>query len=214
MTGAAAAAAAGHRGSDLSGWARKRVTDDAHHPNTLDLDLSRSSIMMARPLVPTTILCRIVAAIIVAAATAATAATAAASGGILGGGLRLEEARAALGSALAATSSPSPSSSSALAGAPFADKVFHGTTTCAFVFDNGILVAVDSRASMGTSGGVCVRWKMEPPTTHPFHVDTPPPLFTHATTRGPTIAPQIPHSTPPPPQEATLGRARPRRCCR
>jgi len=29
------------------------------------------------------------------------------------------------------------------------DSIFHGTTTCAFVFDNGILVAVDSRASMG-----------------------------------------------------------------
>lgn len=29
------------------------------------------------------------------------------------------------------------------------DHVFHGTTTCAFVFDQGILVAVDSRASMG-----------------------------------------------------------------
>lgn len=29
------------------------------------------------------------------------------------------------------------------------DHVFHGTTTCAFVFDEGILVAVDSRASMG-----------------------------------------------------------------
>jgi hypothetical protein len=29
------------------------------------------------------------------------------------------------------------------------DLVWHGTTTCAFVFDHGILVAVDSRASMG-----------------------------------------------------------------
>lgn len=27
--------------------------------------------------------------------------------------------------------------------------MYHGTTTCSFVFDGGILVAVDSRASMG-----------------------------------------------------------------
>lgn len=30
-------------------------------------------------------------------------------------------------------------------------EMYHGTTTCSFVFKEGILVAVDSRASMGGS---------------------------------------------------------------
>jgi hypothetical protein len=86
-------------------------------------------------------------------------ASGAAAGGslLLGEGLRLEGARAALGSALDAYSTAATAggagassfSSSALDRAPFADKMWHGTTTCAFVFDHGILVAVDSRASMG-----------------------------------------------------------------
>lgn len=119
---------------------------------------------------PATRLCRLAATILAAAA----AATAASAGPLLGPGLRLEEARGALGTALAAYAktgaagaAASSSPSSALAGAPFADKVFHGTTTCAFVFDHGILVAVDSRASMGTyvfEGIWWLDWK-ECPTT-------------------------------------------------
>ena len=33
------------------------------------------------------------------------------------------------------------------------NAMYHGTTTCAFIFDQGILVAVDSRASMGKEIG-------------------------------------------------------------
>ncbi len=83
-------------------------------------------------------------------------ALAAASSPDLDHGLRLEGARASLGSALDAYTTGTRSShgsaaasGSALDRAPFADKVWHGTTTCAFVFDHGVLVAVDSRASMG-----------------------------------------------------------------
>ncbi len=72
------------------------------------------------------------------------------------------------------------------------DLVWHGTTTCAFVFQHGILVAVDSRASMGTSvggrklgGGLLCR-----------------------------VAPLVSlHVMPTHSQETTLARAPPKRCC-
>ena len=69
--------------------------------------------------------------------------------------LRLQDARAALGAALEAHRAGTGPAAAAVAAAEAAsaawleDKVWHGTTTCAFVFDHGILVAVDSRASMG-----------------------------------------------------------------
>lgn len=46
------------------------------------------------------------------------------------------------------------------------DHVFHGTTTCAFVFDHGILVAVDSRASMGSYIGSSATEKVLPVSQH------------------------------------------------